>query len=418
MNFEVRKLSNGLLIAVQKNPYVKTVAMNVMVKAGSRNESESQNGISHMLEHMAFKGTHTRTAKQIAEEFDNIGGYINAYTSRENTSYHAKVLKEHWKFSLEVLADITINSTFPEDELEKEKGVVLQEILEGQDSPDDLASDLFQEAAYPRQAIGRGILGTSELVESFTRDDLITYMRTHYIPENMAIAFSGNIEIDEVAAEVEKYFRFPQKMFLVNQPTAKYIGGMALKDEDFEQAHLYMGFEMGSYYDDDYYAMQVLSNILGGSMSSRLFQEVREKRGLAYTIGSTVSSFSDTGAFIIHASVGEDKFRELITVIFGELNKLPSSITTEEFDRAKVQLVASLVMYSENANYSVDEAAKCLLTHGRFVSIDEMIEQIDAVTLDRVKELSVKTFASKLTFAATGKLHKTDSIIIPHRLVA
>ena len=415
---EIRKLANGLTIACQKIPHFKTVALNVMVKVGSRDENESNNGISHLLEHMAFKGTKKRTAAQIAEEFDNIGGQNNAYTSRENTSYHCKVTDSEWKTALDILGDIVINSNFPEDELRREKLVILQEISENNDSPEDVVSDIFQESAYPGQALGRSILGNAETVKAITREQIFDYMREYYQPANMVLSAAGNIDIDELVKEAEKIFVFAHTLPLPPLKKANYQGNIAIRKKDFEQVHLAIGFEGVDYKHDDYYTQHVLSTLLGGSMSSRLFQEVREKRGLAYSIGTNVSSYEETGTFTINVGTSEEKFREVIQVSFAELAKVMTLVTEEEIERSKKQLISGLMMAAENSSYCADEAAKCLLTHGRYIPNEEVIERINWVTTRNIVSLANRLFHSKMSFAAAGKIENTADLRLDQTILA
>jgi len=410
MSIEIRKLANGLTVVCHQMPHLQTVAINVMVKAGSRDETEMNNGISHLIEHMAFKGTATRTARDIAEQFDNIGGYNNAYTSRENTSFHCKVIAGEWKIGLEILSDIVLNSTYPEDELEREKLVVVQEICETNDSPDEVVTDIFQAVAFPGQPLGRSILGTENDVLAITREQILNYVHEYYQPSNMVLAVAGNINIDEVAAEAEKLFIFTNPAPAPAIKLARYQGGITVAKDDFEQVHIVIGFEALPYKDKHYYTQHVLSTLLGGSMSSRLFQEVREKRGLAYSIGTYVMPYEETGTFTINAGTSEDKFQEVLQVIFAELSKVMETVSEEEVVRSKKQLIAGLAMASENSNFCVDEAAKCILTHGRYITNEEVVEKINAVTAYDIVMIASRFFTSRMTFAATGKIENVAGI--------
>ncbi len=404
MSVEIKKLANGLTIACQKMPELKTVAINVMVKVGSRDENKINNGISHLIEHMAFKGTAKRTARQIAEEFDNIGGYNNAYTSRENTSFHCKVISTEWKRGLDILSDIVLNSTFPDDELIREKGVVLQEILENNDNPEDVVNDIFQLDAYKSQSLGRSILGDADTVNAMTRQDILNYMAEYYQPSNMVLSLAGDINIDEVVREAEKLFVFNNIAPLPEQKVSRYVGGMSIHKDDFEQVHMIIGFEGVTHKDPHYFTQHVLSTVLGGSMSSRLFQEIREKRGLAYSISTNLNTYDDTGTFTVNVGTSEDKFREVIDVIVAELGKIMESVSEDEIERSKVQLISGLVMAAENSNYCADEIAKCILTYGRYITNEEVFERINQVTSGDVVALAQRIFNSKMTFAATGKI--------------
>jgi predicted Zn-dependent peptidase len=404
MGIEVTKLENGVRVACQKFSHVDSVALNVMFGVGSRFETEKNNGISHMLEHMAFKGTEKRSAKKIAEEFDNLGGYLNAYTSRETTSYHAKLLKHHWKYGLEVLSDILLNSTMPEDELIREKLVVNQEILEARDNPDDVVFDIFQEVAYPDQPMGRAILGTTDIVNNMTRAELMHRMIECNHPENIVVAVTGNIDPKETIEEVKKYFSYKPINGKAATVTTRYEGGIRMIEKDFEQIHVNIGFDGLSYKHDDYYTQNLLSTILGGGMSSRLFQEVREKRGLAYHIGTFVSPYSDGCSFGVNASSERGNFRELVDVCLDELQKVTVSVDEEEINRAKSQMISGIAMASESTGYSADEMAKCLIAHDRYITNEEVFEKIQNVTKEDILRVGKDILSTKLTFAAVGPL--------------
>ena len=404
MTIETAKLDNGLTIIASHMPHLKTVAINTMIKVGSKDEDENNSGISHLIEHMAFKGTEKRNTQSIAEEFDSIGGYNNAYTSRENTSFHCKVIKDDWKKALDIISDISINSIYPGEELEREKAVVCQEILENNDSPDDVVFDIFHDSAFPNQPMGRSILGNAESVNSITREQIMNFTNQHYQPSNMVLSVAGDININEIVDQAGKLFKFNQRPYLPNAKIAHYEGGVAINKNEFEQVHLVIGFEGLSYTDENYYDQYVLSNLLGGNMSSRLFQEIREKRGLAYSIGTSVSSYDETGTFTINAGTSEDKFREVIDVSIAELSKVMEGVSEEEIIRSKKQIVAGLLMASENNNYCADEAAKSILTHGRYISNEEVFQKINAVGSQNIIKLAKRIFNSKITFAATGKV--------------
>jgi predicted Zn-dependent peptidase len=302
VTYQLTTLKNGLRVASEFLAGVESVAIAVNVGVGARYESEVENGISHLLEHMAFKGTATRSAKDIAETFDAIGGQLNAYTSMELTVYYAKVLKNDAPLAVEVLADIMQNSTFAEHELVREKEVIIQEIAMHRDSPDDLIVDNFDGIAFPNQPLGRSILSTEERVSSYSRQDLFNYMATHYVPSRMIITAAGNIKHEDFVALVEKYFALPENTPSKNFEQATYQGGDSRITADFEQLHLLIGLPTINMHSPDYYALQLYSTILGGGMSSRLFQEVREKAGLAYSVYSMASAYADVGMMSIYAA--------------------------------------------------------------------------------------------------------------------
>ncbi len=384
---------------------VETVSVGVFVNTGSRNEIPAINGISHFLEHMAFKGTAKRSAKQIAEEFEGIGGRINAYTSKEKTVYYAKVLKKHAEFAVEFLADILQNSTFDKVELEKERGVILQEIAMTNDTPDDIVFDYFQETAYPDQPLGRSILGPVKNIKKFSREHFSDYIGKQYNYKNMAVVAAGNIKEKDLVKWVKKYFTSlgTNEIKLCEAP--KYRGGDFRKEKKLEQINLVMGFKGLSYLDPNYYAAQILAMILGGGMSSRLFQEVREQRGLAYSIYAFNHSHFDAGIFGIYAGTTPEKTNELISATSGEIKKICEKISDKELQRVRTQFEAGLLMAKESTSTRMQRLGGEILSHGRLIPDQEVMKKVLAVKKADVTKLAEKIFAgSKMTFAAIGKV--------------
>ena len=404
MNIDLVTLKNGLRIGVDEMSNVETVCIAVFVNTGSRNEEISNNGISHFLEHMAFKGTKTRNAQQIAQEFDDIGGRINAYTSRERTVYYVKILKKDVKFATEFLADILQNSTFDKEELEKERGVILQEIAMTNDTPDDIIFDYFQETAYPNQSLGRSILGSEDNVKSFKQSDLQNYIDKQYNNKNIAITASGNIKKEDFIKYVEDSFVNLANNNINQVESGIYKGGTFKKEKDLEQTNLILGFKGISYLDDKFYHCQILSSILGGGMSSRLFQEVREKRGLAYSIYAFNYANSDSGSFGIYSATNPAKSNELIKVTLEELNKITNNISDEELDRAKSQLTAGILMSSESNNNRSQKIGSDILIHNRVRPYDEIVKKILDIDKKDVINLAQDIFSSNKTFSAIGKV--------------
>ena len=404
MNIDLVTLKNGLRIGVDEMSNVETVCIAVFVNTGSRNEEISNNGISHFLEHMAFKGTKTRNAQQIAQEFDDIGGRINAYTSRERTVYYVKILKKDVKFATEFLADILQNSTFDKEELEKERGVILQEIAMTNDTPDDIIFDYFQETAYPNQSLGRSILGSEDNVKSFKQSDLQNYIDKQYNNKNIAITASGNIKKEDFIKYVEDSFVNLANNNINQVESGIYKGGTFKKEKDLEQTNLILGFKGISYLDDKFYHCQILSSILGGGMSSRLFQEVREKRGLAYSIYAFNYANSDSGSFGIYSATNPTKSNELIKVTLEELNKITNNISDEELDRAKSQLTAGILMSSESNNNRSQKIGSDILIHNRVRPYDEIVKKILDIDKKDVINLAQDIFSSNKTFSAIGKV--------------
>ncbi len=378
---EVTTLSNGLRVVTRRMAHLETASLGVWVNSGARVELPEEHGLAHMLEHMAFKGTATRSALQIAEEIEAVGGAVNAVTSFETTDYFARVLKEHVPLALEILADILQNPAFTPDEIEREKEVILQEIASVQDSPDDLVFELAQEAAYPDQALGRPILGTSGSVRTLGAANLDAYRSSAYAAPRMVLSAAGAVDHQQIAAAAEKLFcDLPQTPGREQEP-AKFVGGHRSLRRSFEQSHIVIGFEAPSFRDDAYFTLLIYSVLLGGGMSSRLFQEAREKRGLCYDIHAFGWGFSDTGLFGVHAATGAPQVDELVQVIMGELRAVAMDGPDEaELARAKAQLKASLLMSLEGSEASAGQLARDTLLFGRQISTAELIERIERVT--------------------------------------
>ncbi len=404
---EIATLKNGLRIACDEMKEVETVSVGVFVKAGSRNEEVEINGISHFLEHMAFKGTKKRNALQIAEEFENIGGRINAYTSKERTVYYAKVLKKDAEFAVEFLSDIIQNSVFDEVELEKERGVILQEIAMTNDTPDDIIFDYFQETAYKNQAIGRPILGPTKNIKKFNRDHFVNYIQNNYNAENIALVASGNIKQKDLVKWGEKYFNNLNKKKTQKEEKAQYVGGEFLKNKKLEQINLVMGFEGVNYLSDDYYKAQILSSILGGGMSSRLFQEIRENLGLAYSIYAFNYAYQDSGVFGIYSASTAQKAKKLIEATKKEIEKIcEKGVNDQELKRAKTQFEASILMAKESTSSRMQKLGSNILSHNRIIKSDEIIEKLNKISKKEIKNIAHKFFANKKpeTFSAIGQV--------------
>ncbi|MAR79045.1 MAG: peptidase M16 [Rhodospirillaceae bacterium] len=419
-DIEVTKLKNGIRVVSEKDNHFDTISVGIWVDVGSRNESEGLNGISHLLEHMAFKGTKNRNAKQIVQEIENVGGYFNAYTSRENTAYYIKILKKDLMLAVNILIDIFINSTFEKLELEKEKYVIKQEIGQSKDTPDDIIFDYFQSIAFPDQPIGRSILGTSKNVQSFTRKNIIEYLNSEYIANRVVFSASGDINHSDFVNSISTRLNDYNTSNKAKLDGAKYTGGDYRESRDLEQVHIILGMEGVPYKDDYYFTSQVFSSVLGGGMSSKLFQEIRENRGLCYSVYSFVSSYIDTGLVGIYAGTGENKVEELIPSIIEEIHKMTYQISVEDIDRAKAQLKASIIMSQENTSSRCETAARQLIVHGRPVPNSEIIKQIELVDRDTVLNFAKKILTESLpSFSAIGpinKIEKFDKIVDRLRL--
>ncbi|MEN8699510.1 M16 family metallopeptidase [Bacillus infantis] len=389
---------NGVRVVLENIPTVRSVAIGVWIGTGSRNEHPGNNGVSHFLEHMFFKGTKTRTAREIAESFDSIGGQVNAFTSKEYTCYYAKVLDTHSKFALDVLADMFFNSTFDGEELNKEKNVVLEEIKMYEDTPDDIVHDLLGKAIYESHPLGYPILGTEETLETFKGDTLREYMHETYTPENVVISIAGNIS-DSFIQEVEKLFgSYEAGKQERNEDKPVFHSNRVSRKKETEQAHLCLGYEGLPVGHKDMYSLILLNNILGGSMSSRLFQDVREQRGLAYSVFSYHSSFQDTGMVTLYGGTGAKQLDVLFETIQETLATLKrDGITEKELKNSKEQMKGSLMLSLESTNSRMSRNGKNELLLGRHRSLDEIVEQIDAVTETGVNEMANSVFSDQFS---------------------
>lgn len=406
---EIITLKSGLRVAVDEMKDVETVSVGVFVNTGSRNEAIEINGISHFLEHMAFKGTKARSAKQIAEEFEGIGGRINAYTSKEKTVYYAKVLKKHAEFAVEFLSDILQNSTFDKVELEKERGVILQEIAMTNDTPDDIIFDYFQETSYPDQALGRSILGPVKNIKKFSSKDFSNYIGKQYNYSNIAVVAAGDIKSKDLVKWSEKYFNNLGENKIKKFDAAKYVGGDFRKEKKLEQINLTLGFKGFSYMDDKYYTSQILAMVLGGGMSSRLFQEVRESRGLAYSIYAFNYANYDSGVFGIYAGTTPEKTNELLKVTCEEVQKICEKVTDKELQRVRAQFEASLLMAKESTSSRMQKLGGDILSLDRIIPNEEILKKVFAVKKSDIANLATEIFSgSKPTFAAIGKVKGVD----------
>jgi predicted Zn-dependent peptidase len=399
---KISELPNGLIAASDTMDGAETVTMGAWVGAGARHEPAAVNGIAHLLEHMAFKGTDRRSAFEIASEIEEVGGHLNAYTSRESTAYFVKVLAGDLALATDIVADILQHPLFDEEELARERNVVLQEIGQAKDTPDDIIFDHFQAAAYPKQGLGRPVLGEPDIVRRLSRDDLLAYLRCHYGPKRMVVAAAGAVEHETFTALVERSFDALNGAENGDIEAASYLGGEYREERDLEQAHLLMGFPSEGLLDDGYYAANLLSTLLGGGMSSRLFQEVREKHGLAYSIYSFNTSFLDGGLFGIYAGTGEEQVGELTEIVAKELRGLRGSLTAKELASAQAQMRASYLMSRENTSSRCEQLAQQLLTYGRPLACAEIVERIEAVSLSDVADLCDRIFRGPLTLASIG----------------
>ncbi len=405
----VSTLANGLRIVTDEMGGVETAALGIWVDVGTRNEPKEVNGVAHLLEHMAFKGTKRRSARAIAEEIENVGGHLNAYTSREHTAYYARVLKGDVPLAVDILGDILQHSVFDAEELERERTVILQEIGQANDTPDDIIFDLFQEQAYPDQGLGRPVLGQAEIIRTIPREKIADYMGAHYGASRMVLSAAGAVDHDAVVRLAQERFGSLADFPVGRPDPARYVGGDLREVKDLEQVHLVLGFPSVGYADPDYYAVSMLSTLLGGGMSSRLFQEIREKRGLVYTIYAFSAAYEDGGLFGIYAGTGEDEVTELMPVLCDELVTTSASLTSEEIERARAQLKASLLMGLESSSSRAEHYANHLLIYGRPHSTAEIVAKIDAVDTAQIARAASRIFGAAPTLTTLGPVGKVAS---------
>jgi predicted Zn-dependent peptidase len=399
---QLTRLPSGLTVVTERMDRVETVSIGAYVASGSRNESEEENGVSHFLEHMAFKGTTRRSAAEIAEEVEAVGGHINAYTAREQTAYYVKMLKEDTALGFDIIGDILTHSVFEPEELERERGVILQEIGQANDTPDDIIFDHFQATAYPNQSLGRAVLGSEEAIRNMPRTVLTGYMGRNYTRSNVVVAATGKLRHANILELVQRHFSDLPGSSPPPFNDSTYGGGEFREERDLDQVHVVLGFPSVGYSDPDYYATVLLSTLLGGGMSSRLFQEIREKRGLVYSIYSFASPFKDGGLFGIYAGTGESEAAELMPVMLAELGKVQAFVTEAEVSRARAQLKASLLMSQESTGSRCEQLARQIQTFERVIPTEEVLAKINAVTEADIRRAAVRHFRAPPTLATVG----------------
>lgn len=410
MTVQVSRLENGLTVATDRMEEAETVSLGVWIGVGTRHEVAEQNGVAHLLEHMMFKGTRRRSARAIAEEIEAVGGLLNAYTGRETTAYHAKVLTEDLPLALDLVADILQESCHDATELERERSVVLQEIGQAEDTPDDIIFDLFQETAYPEQGIGRPVLGRPDIVQSLHRDDLVGFQSQRYGAQRMVLAAAGQVEhADFVARAAAAFGTLPSRSHLPHEG-ARYQGGDLRIQRDLEQVHVLLGFDGVGYADPDYYAAAVFSSLLGGGMSSRLFQEIREVRGLVYSIFAFHGGQTDSGLFGVYAGTGESEAGELMPVICDEILKAAEApIADEELARAKAQLKAGILMGRERSDNRAEHLASQILVHGRPLETEEIVAEVEGVTQQDIQRFAARMLSCTPTLTTLGPISRIES---------
>ena len=399
MTVQTATLSNGFRIVTEHMPSLESAAIGIWVTAGGRHERPEQNGIAHFLEHMAFKGTEMRSALQIAEAIEDVGGYINAYTSREVTAYYARVLRNDTGLALDVIADILRNPVFDPKEIEVERHVILQEIGQALDTPDDVIFDWLQERAYPEQALGRTILGEMERVSAFSQDDLRTFVSEHYGPDQMILSAAGAVDHDAIVKQAEALFGTMVGRPSLDPDSARFQGGESRQTKDLEQAHIALAFESPGYQDPSFYTAQVYSVALGGGMSSRLFQEVREKRGLCYTIFAQTGAYADTGMTTIYAGTSGEEIHDLAHLTIDEMKRAAEDMSPAEVARARAQMKAGLLMGLESPSSRCERLARMTQIWGKVPPLEDTVSRIDSVTTG-----DVRAFAEDLVCKAPAAL--------------
>jgi predicted Zn-dependent peptidase len=399
------QLANGLTVVSHAMAEVETVSLGIWIGAGSRSEAPTEHGIAHFLEHMAFKGTSRRSAQDIAEQIEAVGGELNAATGVDSTAYYARVLRKDMPLALDILSDIILAPRFDRLELTRERGVILQEIAAAMDSPEDIAFDLVQEAAFPDQPVGRSILGTVQSVSRFKSGHLGSYLAAHYHGPNMVLAAAGAVDHAALMAEAERRLGGFALAPAPLPEVARYSGGVRRSEKDFEQTHLVLAFESAPYRHADYFTAQICAGALGGGMSSRLFQEVRERRGLCYAIYAFASGLSDSGMFTIHAAGGPDRAHELFAVIRDEMVKAADQgFRPEELARVKAQLKMGLLAGLESSSARAEQLARQILIHGRPLSTEELIAKVESVEAADLQALVARMLAAPLSLATVGPI--------------
>ena len=410
MAVEVTTLANGLRVVTDTMTSVETVAMGMWVAAGTRHETAEVNGISHLLEHMAFKGTARRSAQAIAEEMDNVGGQLNAYTSRDHTAYYAKVLKEDLALAGDILSDILLNSAMDAEELAREQHVVVQEINQADDTPDDIIFDHFQAAAFPDQPLGWPVLGREAVVRAVTPQRLKDYMASNYAADNMVASASGAVDHDTFVALIERAFAALPHRAAVSEVAGRYAGGEFRQSRELEQIHVVLGFGGVAHGDPDFYNVSALSTLLGEGMSSRLFQEIREKRGLAYSVFSNTQSFSDSGVFSIYLGTGQEDVPKLVPVLRDEIRKITEAIAEDEVKRTRAQIKAGLLMSLESPGSRCAQNARQIMVYGRPLTTAEIISKVEDVNSAGITRAAQRIFSGVPTLAALGEAKSLDGL--------
>jgi predicted Zn-dependent peptidase len=403
-------LYNGVPVVMESLKNMRSVALGIWVKVGSRNEPPEKNGISHFLEHMFFKGTKKRTARDIAVEIDSLGGDLNAFTSKESTTFYIKVLDEYLEEGIELLSDVFLHSTFPEEDVEKEKKIIKEEIKMVEDTPDDYIHDLFNQTIWGHSGLGQPVLGRRETVRSFTKDDLLSHIRKYYGTKDMVISCAGNFEHKHLLSMLNKNLGNLRRGSEPDRGALPdFKGKVEVFSKDLSGAHLCLGVRGLPQASKERYSLYVLNTILGAGVSSRLFQEVREKRGLAYSIYSFIASYFDAGVWDVYAGVSRKRVREVLELILKEMHSLKDTLNEAELKRAKNQLKGNIILGLESTSSRMNNIARQEIYYGRYYSPKEIMKEIDSITLNQLKDL-VERLVKKEWFSLTvyGPVHRED----------
>jgi predicted Zn-dependent peptidase len=408
--YEIASKENGIRIVTEEVPYAQSVSLGIWVDSGARDETDENAGISHFLEHLLFKGTERRTALEIAEALDAVGGQLNAFTDKEYTCYYAKVLPEHTDLALDVLSDMLQNSILDPEEIEREKDVVLEEIKRHEDTPDELIHDLFLTTLWPGHPLGRSVIGRPEVIERLTRDEILAYLRQHYAPQRMVVAAAGNLRHDEIVRLVQQYLGGLSGKPEPRSPIAPaFTAGDTCLKRSTEQVHFCLGTRGYTQDEDDRYALGILDAAVGGGMSSRLFQEVREKRGLCYAIGSYTASYREAGMFAVYAGTSPENAAEVRTLIQHELGKLSADgLEAAELQRAKNQIRGAVLLGLDSMSSRMTRLGKSLLYYNRVISPEEVVEKVEAVTPEDIRRVCQSIFSGDYAYAAVGPFDEED----------
>jgi len=413
--FKKEHLSNGIPVVMEQLKNMRSVSLGIWVRVGSRDEETHKNGISHFLEHMFFKGTAKRTAKDIAIEIDSLGGELNAFTSKESTTFYVKILDEYLEKGIDLLSDVFLHSTFPEEDIEKEKRIIKEEIKLVEDTPDDYIHDLFNQTIWGNKGIGQPVLGRRETVKSFTREDLIYHIRKYYGTKDVVISCAGNFEHESLVDILNKSLGSLRRGSEPEKGALPHFGSkVEVVHKELSEAHLCIGVEGISQTSEDRYGLFVLNTIFGAGVSSRLFQEIREKRGLAYSIYSFVSSYYDTGIWGVYAGVSRKKVAEVVDLIVKEMDDLKSTLTEVELQRAKNHLKGNIILGLESTSSRMTNIARQEIYHGKYYSPKEIMREVDSITLKQIETLAERLIKQgRFSLTVYGPVYEKDLKGVP-----